>query len=364
MQYKKIGEICEIICGQDYKSVLDENGKYPIYGTGGGMGYANNFRCPENTVIIGRKGSINNPLFVEEKFWNVDTAFGVVPNIELVVPKYFYYFCKDYDFTKHDVSVTIPSLRRTDIVEIPVPVPSLSSQSRIVSELDLLTSLIDNQKKQLDELSKLQQSTFYSMFGDPVENEKEWPVKKLGECVTEDCSLSYGIVQPGDDVINGVPVVRPVDLIDTYVYLKGLKRTKKEISDSYKRTILQGNELLMCVRGTTGVVAMASEELYGCNTTRGIVPIRFSHVINKLFGYNYMTTPQFRQIVNDFTYGATLQQINITSVRQLPIILPPLPLQTAFAEKISAIEEMKKKLKASIAETQKMFDARMQEIFG
>ena len=76
-EIKKLGEVCEVICGQDYKAVKDDNGKYPIYGTGGVMGYASQYRCPSNSVIIGRKGSINNPLFVETEFWNVDTAFGL-----------------------------------------------------------------------------------------------------------------------------------------------------------------------------------------------------------------------------------------------------------------------------------------------
>ena len=121
-EIKKLGEICDIICGQDYKAVKDDNGQYPIYGTGGIMGYASQYRCPANSVIIGRKGNINNPLYVECDFWNVDTAFGVVPNRNILIPKYFYLFCKSYDFTKHDVAVTIPSLRRTDIIKIEVPV--------------------------------------------------------------------------------------------------------------------------------------------------------------------------------------------------------------------------------------------------
>ena len=79
-EIKYLGEVCEVICGQDYKAVKDDNGKYPIYGTGGVMGYASQYRCPSNSVIIGRKGSINNPLFVETEFWNVDTAFGLCAN--------------------------------------------------------------------------------------------------------------------------------------------------------------------------------------------------------------------------------------------------------------------------------------------
>ena len=88
-QYKKLGEVCEIICGQDYKLVQDDKGRYPIYGSGGKMGFANQYRCIENTIIIGRKGNINNPIFVEEKFWNVDTAFGILPNSSILIPRFF-----------------------------------------------------------------------------------------------------------------------------------------------------------------------------------------------------------------------------------------------------------------------------------
>ena len=180
-EIKKLGEVCDIICGQDYKSVKDDNGKYPIYGTGGIMGYASQYRCPANSVIIGRKGSINNPLFVETEFWNVDTAFGVVPNEKILHPKFFYLFCKDYDFTRHDVSVTIPSLRRTDILKINVPVPPIAEQEKIVAELVCGTGIIEKKKQQVKELDNLAQPLFYEMFGDPVENDKGWDVKQIGE---------------------------------------------------------------------------------------------------------------------------------------------------------------------------------------
>ena len=135
-EVKKLGEVCEIICGQDYKAIKDDNGKYPIYGTGGIMGYASQYRCPANSIIIGRKGNINNPLFVDCEFWNVDTAFGVVPDNKTILPLYFFFFCKNYDFTIHDVSVTIPSLRRIDILKINVPCPSLLLQQSFTSKIE------------------------------------------------------------------------------------------------------------------------------------------------------------------------------------------------------------------------------------
>lgn len=81
------------------------------------MSYANEYICPENTTIIGRKGSINNPIYVNTKLWNVDTAFGIVANEGIVAPRYLYYFCVNYDFMKHNKATTLPSLVKSDLLK-------------------------------------------------------------------------------------------------------------------------------------------------------------------------------------------------------------------------------------------------------
>ena len=80
---------------------------------------------------------------------------------------------------------------------------------------------------------------------------------------------------PGDGYLNGLPIVRPTDLTSKVIRLSGLKRIDPKLAGGYKRTALFGGELLLCVRGSTGVVSIASAELVGANVTRGIVPIRF-----------------------------------------------------------------------------------------
>ncbi len=136
------GDIAEVINGKNQSKVVDANGLYPIYGSGGIMGRANDFLCPENCTVIGRKGSINNPIFVEEKFWNVDTAFGLAP-ISSVLPKYLFYFCKSFDFTTLDSSTTLPSLTKTNIQQILFPLPSLSEQQRIINKIENLFEYLD-----------------------------------------------------------------------------------------------------------------------------------------------------------------------------------------------------------------------------
>ena len=157
--------VCEIICGQDYKLVQDENGPYPIYGTGGVMGYANKYRCPESTIIIGRKGNINNPIFVKTKFWNVDTAFGVVPNAIEAHPLYFFYFCKEYDFNKHNVAVTIPSLRRVDLMKIKCPLPPLALQKEFAEKVEAIECQKEMIKKSIADSEQLFAYTMDNYFG-------------------------------------------------------------------------------------------------------------------------------------------------------------------------------------------------------
>ena len=257
-----------------------------------------------------------------------------------------------------------PNLSAKSVSQFVVTVPQIADQKRIVAELDCLNEMIAVKQEQLKEFDKLAQSIFYDMFGDPLENAHGWHCDILANLVSEDCSISYGIVQPGDDVEDGVPVVRPVDLTSSVVYRKGLKVVDKAISDSYKRTILNGNELLFCVRGTTGIMSFASEELKGCNVTRGITPLSFSEKVDRTYIYYLLATPYLQSIIAEKTNGIALKQINMRDVRQLPILLPPLSLQQQFAEKISAIEAQKELVKQSIAETQQLFNSKMDYYFN
>ena len=143
MSKKKWADVLTVISGKNQKAVVNPNGKYPIYGSGGIMGYADDFLCEAGTTIVGRKGTINKPIFVTERFWNVDTAFGISPGPELN-PKYLFYFCRHFNFKELDKSTTIPSLAKRDLLAIDIPLPSLDEQKRIVSRIEELFSELDN----------------------------------------------------------------------------------------------------------------------------------------------------------------------------------------------------------------------------
>ena len=356
---KKLGEVCDIICGQDYKKVESKDGKYPIYGTGGIMGYATQFRCPAYSVIIGRKGSINNPIYVKEDFWNVDTAFGIVPSKKSLISKYFFYFCKSYDFTKHNVAVTIPSLRRIDLLEIPIPIPPLAEQESIVAELDLLSSIIEKKKAQLKELDQLAQSIFYDMFGDPITNEKGWEVKKLGEvCQTTSGgtpSKNHSEYYEGGNI----PWLRSGEVSQGFIYNTEMYITEEGLKNSSAKMIPVNSVAIAMYGATVGQVGIIKSPM--C-TNQAICSILPNDFFIPIYLYHFLLSKK-----NDYlkvAVGGAQPNISQNIIKQTIIGLPPLPLQQEFADKVEAIERQKTLIQQSIVETQTLFDSRMDYWFG
>ena len=138
---KRINPKAEITCD-------NSKGKYPIYGSGGIIGRSNDFLCYAGSTIIGRKGTINAPIFTEENFWNIDTAFGIKP-CEALLDKYFFYFCQTFDFSKLDKSSALPSLTKTTIGNILIAIPPYQEQIRIVTKVNELFNVLERICKSL-----------------------------------------------------------------------------------------------------------------------------------------------------------------------------------------------------------------------
>ena len=143
-----LSSVVDIKNGKSQKEVENPNGKFPIYGSGGIIGYADKSLCKAGYTVIGRKGTINKPILVNEDFWNVDTAFGMKPILGLS-DDFFYYICLATDFTKLDTSSALPSLTKTAIGKLPIPLPPLSEQHRIVAKIEERFNKLDLIEAQL-----------------------------------------------------------------------------------------------------------------------------------------------------------------------------------------------------------------------
>ena len=223
--------------------------------------------------------------------------------------------------------------------------PSIEEQKVLADKLWAAYRVKESYRQLLSTTDEMLKAKFQEMF----RTKETWQSMKLKDIVDPNCPISYGIVQPGEELEEGVPIVRPVDLnSELYVYRRGLKNTSETISNSYKRTILRGDELLMCVRGTTGVMGIATEELKGCNVTRGITPLFFKEGINRFYVLCVFLSDEIQQFIKDHTIGSTLKGINMSIVRDIDVPIATKEIQDEFERVFTQAEATKASLRSSI----------------
>jgi type I restriction enzyme S subunit len=345
------------------KSDYLSEGNYPVIDQGKELigGYSN------IDQVVKRKGEVI--VFGDHtgclKFVNFDFLLGA-DGVKVIQPKYDVLDAKYAYYLLHKVHIPDTGYDRKFkyLKSTKIPLPPLPTQKKIAAILDAADAHRQKTKQLLAKYDELAQSIFLEMFGDPVTNPKGWEVINFDELVSEDCPLTYGIVQPGEEYEHGIPCVRPVDLTHQYVGISNLKKIDPSISKKFKRTILKGGELLLSVRGSVGVLSIAKSTLKGCNVTRGIVPIWFdSEVSNKIFFYYLYKSISVQRRLSELSKGATLIQINLKDLRDLRLIKPRIETQNRFAERVSLIEEQIEKLNDIMRKSEDLFNSLLQKAF-
>ena len=183
--YKKLGEVCDIYQPQTISTeMLVPDGEYLVYGANGVIGRYDKYNHTESEVLLTCRGATCGSINVSAPYsWINGNAMVIHPIDDSVFcsRSFLVYLMKSIDYSLVITGAAQPQITRQKLSPVKIAIPPRETQSRIVSELDLLQSIIDKQKAQLKELNNLAQAVFYDMFGDPVENEKGWEVKKLGE---------------------------------------------------------------------------------------------------------------------------------------------------------------------------------------
>ncbi|AYQ32933.1 restriction endonuclease subunit S [Runella sp. SP2] len=323
----KLGEVVDIKNGRDHKKVNNVNGQYPIIGSGGIMGYADDFLCEGNATIIGRKGSINNPIYIESRFWNVDTAFALCPKKE-IEPKFFYYFCTTYNFAKHNKATTLPSLTKTDLLEIQIPLPPLPVQKRIAEILDAADALRRKDQELLKKYDELAQAIFIDMFGDPVKNEKGWEVKLFGELF--DTRLGK-MLDAKKQVGNTKYKYLGNSNVQWFRFqLEDLAEMEFEEKDLSTFELKDG-DILICEGGEVGRSAIwrgEKEDIY------------FQKAIHRARAKSQNITSEYTVMLfwfyakfgglKDFVTTSTISHLTGEKLKTIPIPVPPISLQVKF----------------------------------
>jgi type I restriction enzyme S subunit len=148
---EQFGRRITLSYGKSQSTVQTPNGMFPIYGTGGFMGMADQWLSRGDSVLIGRKGTLNNPLYISEPFWPVDTTFYTSAFDGSY--KWLYYLLQFIDLSQWNEATGVPSLSRDTIYKIEIPFPPANEQSKIAEVL----STIDRTIEQIEALIAKQQ---------------------------------------------------------------------------------------------------------------------------------------------------------------------------------------------------------------
>jgi len=213
--------------------------------------------------------------------------------------------------------------------ELPIPLPPLAEQKRIAAILDLADALRRLRRRALDRLNTLGQAIFHEMFSPGIE-EGVYPVSELAEVVHPDTIVTYGIVQAGEEVEGGVPYIRTGDIVEGTIEASGLRHTDPAIAARFKRSEVRSGEIVMSIRATVGTTAIVPPELDGANLTQGTARISPGPFTRQSYLLEYLRSPPVQSWISRQIKGATFREITLSRLRQLPVSVPSVDLQTAF----------------------------------
>ena len=330
----RFADVLTIVNGKNQKKVENPNGKYPIYGSGGIMGYADDYICEANTVVIGRKGSINNPIFAETPFWNVDTAFGLCAIPTKLHPKYLYYFCEKFDFEQLNTTVTIPSLTKANLLNVEIPLPPLDEQCKIAAVLDKVSDLIAKRRQQLDKLDELVKARFSELLSvidcihsaEPLENYLE--------------NITYGFTNPMPDSKEGPWKITAKDIADGKINFLTARKTTTEAFDGLtKKSKPLIDDVLLTKDGTLGRMAIVEDANICVNQSVAVLRCN-KRVMPKILMY-LLQMPEYQQKMVSNAGGGTIKHIYITKVGKMLINIPNIETQRAFLYFVEQTEKTK-----------------------
>ena len=370
-EIKKLGEIATYINGYAFKPEHWQEDGLPIIR----IQNLNNPNAEFNycSLDIPDKYIVNNgdiliswsaSLGVYE--WNQGKAylnqhiFKVLFN-KIDINKFFFKYAigaKIKDMIKNAHGATMKHIVKGDFDNTTIPVPPLPVQEQIVSELDLLSSIIEKKREQLKELDALAQSIFYDMFGDPEQSSYNIiPLSKLSNN-----KLSYGSGASAIPYNGEIRYIRITDIKEDG------KLNTEAVSPSIMedKYILNEGDILFARSGATVGKTYLYKESDGKAIYAGYL-IRFipnKEQVLPTYIYYYTKTDYYKTFISKSAQAVAQPNINAQQYGSLMVPIPPLPLQHQFASKIEAIERQKELIKQSISETETLFNERMQHYFS
>ena len=381
-EIKKLGEVCGIQGGSTPKrteSLYWENGTYPWFTIEDIREQGriitdtkqkvteiawNKLRVfPKDTILLCCTASLGEyaitkiPLTTNQQFNGL-----MIKDKNYLSPMYLMHFCVTLKNILYALSgkATIDFVSAEKVRQISIPIPPIAEQEKIVAELDCLSGIIEKKKQQLKEYDALAQSIFYEMFGDPVENEKGWEMKKLGEVGELARGVSKHRPRNAPELLGGnTPLIQTGDIANAGMYITKYNSTYSELGLSQSKLWPSGT-LCITIAATIGKCSVLTfDSCFPDSVVGYIVDCKCTN--NE---YIYYIFGSLQKILEENAPAVAQKNINLKTLNELLIPIPPLALQQEFASKIEAIEKQKALIKKSIEEVETLFNSRMDQYFN
>lgn len=377
-EIKKLTDVCSIQYGCPFDASLFstsktegmplirirdvKGGKTATYYTGS---YTPEFIIHKGDYLIGMDGEFNiAPWQSEDALLNQRVCKIDSKSSDVTIQFVYRFLTKELKRIEDDTPfATVKHLSAKRLNQVHLSIPPLSEQERIVSELDLISGVIEKKKQQLKELDSLAQSIFYEMFGNPVENEKGWDVKKLGEvCDVRDgthdspkyLENSDYVLITSKNIVNGTIDFTSVSYI-----------SEEDFVNINKRSGVDDGDIIMAMIGTIGKPVIVKDiNRKFCIKNVALIKFVNDSLVTNTYIRALLDNVSYCQYIQSQNKGGTQKFVALGAIRKFDIPTPPLPLQQEFASMIESIEKQKELIKHSLQETETLFDSRMDYYFN
>lgn len=337
-----IGDLTSIRTGKLDANAAVSDGQYPFFTCAVDPLRIDKYAYDCNAILIAGNGDLNVKHY-KGKFEAYQRTYILeVSERAKLDSRYLYYFMSKYVEKLRELSIggVIKYIKLGMLTDAEIPLPPLAEQKRIAAILDKADAIRRKRQAAIKLADDFLRATFLDMFGDPVTNLKGWEVKPLAEVVKPGKIVTYGIVQAGPPLEDGVPYIRTGDIQDGKIIVEGLLKTSREIASKYKRSEVNKGDIVMSIRATVGTVAILPDELDGANLTQGTARISPGPKTNREYMLFALRTKGVQDWIGKQVKGATFREITLTKLRELPVPLPPLKSQDKFQKIVFQMQKL------------------------
>lgn len=253
----RLKDILKIGNGKDHS--LLEDGPFPVYGSGGFMRSVNQYLYNGESVLLPRKGTLQNIQYVSGAFWTVDTCYYSIIDQKIVNPYFLYRLLRSLDLSGFDSGASIPSMTSKTYYGIKVDLPNLTVQekiSNILKQYDSLIEINNNRIKVLEQMAENLYKEWFVRFRFPghetaeFENgiPKGWQIKRIGDLVHIKSGYAFKSEWWIDE---GVPVIKIKDISDNTIDKNNFSRVSIEHANIAPQFYVSPGDLLIALTGAT-----------------------------------------------------------------------------------------------------------------